>query len=122
MRDIIITSVLFSLLLIAIVFNSCFVNSGSEKMVDMVDDLPDLSSPSCKKAIDDLSDAWHSFRKVAVLSLNYNEISKIDCLIDELSCHIQTGNKNDFEHAKVMIRNMLREISRLEKISADGVF
>ena len=45
----------------------------------------------------------------------------MECLIEEMECHRQTGNVNDFEHAKVMIMNVLNEIERHEKVTLDGV-
>ena len=122
MKDVIIALVLFSLLIAAIILNSFFVLSGTEDMLSQIDTFPVFGSPECASALDELKESWISFRRIAVLSLNYNEISRIDCLIDELACHIKNENKNDFEYAKTVIKNMLKEISRLEKLSADGIF
>ena len=121
MRDLIISVILFSLLIAAIVGNSLFVTEKTEEIRAAVDRIPSIGSPDCKLRIDELRLLWQDFKKVARLSLSYTELNRIECLIAELDCHRQTGNANDFEHAKVLLTNLLVEMERLEKVTLDGV-
>ena len=121
MRDFVISTILLSLLLIATVGNSLYINNEVKSLLEAVESIPSIDSPECPEFINSLRTEWKKFKKIARISLNYSEINKMDCLIEEIDCHFETKNNNDFEHAKVMMINLLGEIVRLEKISADGI-
>ena len=122
MKDFIISIILFSILIAIIVCNSIYVKKEVDILRDAVRSVPTIESPDCQLFINSLREKWRDFKKIARLSLNYAEINRMDCLIEELNCHLETKNDNDFEHAKVMMLNLLGEIVRLEKISVDGIF
>ena len=122
MRDFIISIILFSILLALIIGNSLYINNEIKLLNEAVKDVPEIDSPECQNSINHLRDEWQSFKKIARLSLNYAEINRMDCLIEEMNCHLRTKNVNDFENSKVMILNLLGEIVRLEEISIDGIF
>ena len=122
MKDFIISIILFSLLIAIIVCNSIYVKKEINILRDSVKSVPSIDSPDCQLFINSLRDEWRDFKKIARLSLNYTEINRMDCLIEELNCHFETKNDNDFEHAKILMLNLLGEIVRLEKISVDGIF
>ena len=120
-KDFIVSIILFSILVAVIIGNSIYTIKEVNILRDTVMSIPTIDSPECQPLINSLRDRWRSFKKVARLSLNYNEINKMDCLIEEMSCHLSTQNNNDFEHARVMILNLLSEIARLERLSIDGL-
>lgn len=122
MKDFIISIILFSLLITVIVCNSIYIKKEVNILSDAVRNVPSIDSPDCQLFINSLRSEWHDFKKIARLSLNYAEINRMDCLIEELNCHLKTQNDNDFEHAKVVMLNLLSEIVRLEKVSVDGIF
>ena len=121
MRDLIISAVLFALMIAAIWGNSVFVTDRTAELRAAVERVPSIDSPACEKRMGELRILWRDFKRVARLSLNYSELNRMECLLEELECHRQTGNVNDFEHAKVMMLNLLGELERLEKVSLDGV-
>ena len=121
MRDLTISVVLFALMITTIVGNSLFVCKEADLLRGAVDRVPSIGSPGCEERIGELRIYWRDFKKVARLSLSYSELNRMECLIEEMECHRQTGNVNDFEHAKVMIMNVLNEIERHEKVTLDGV-
>ncbi len=122
MKDFIISIILFSLLITIIICNSVYIKKEVNILSDAVRSVPSVDSPDCQLFINSLRSKWHDFKKIARLSLNYSEINKMDCLIEEMNCHLETKNDNDFEHAKVVMLNLLSEIVRLEKVSIDGIF
>ena len=122
MKDFVISIILFSILIALIVCNSIYIKKEVNLLSDSVRSIPSIDSPDCQLFINSLRSEWRDFKKVAKLSLNYSEINKMDCLIEELNCHLYTQNNNDFEHAKIMMINLLSEIVRLEEISLDGIF
>ena len=122
MKDLIISTILFSALIIIIICNSFFITSNADAIKNSVLALPSISSPECQRKIEDLRSEWQGFKRLARFSLNYSELNKIECFIEELDCHRRVGNENDFEHTKVMMMNILSEIERMEKPTADGIF
>lgn len=122
MKDLVISVVLFSILIACMIGNSIFITNGTKDLKAAVETIPPIESPDCRMKIDELRALWQKFKGIAQLSLNYTELNKMECLIDEIDCHRQEGNENDFEHARVVMLNLLGEIVRLEKISVDGIF
>lgn len=122
MKDLIFSTILFSALIIIIICNSFFIRSNADAIKNSVAALPSISAPECKSEIECLRAEWQSFKRLARFSLNYSELNKIECFIEELDCHRRLGNENDFEHTKVMMINILSEIERMEKPTADGIF
>ena len=121
MKDCVISLILFSLLLTFMVGNSIYIKKEANVLRDSVQNVPSINAPDCQDFIRSLRDEWLDFKKIARFSLNYSELNKMECLIEELECHRSTGNSNDFEHAKVMMTNLLKEFIRYEKISIDGI-
>ena len=122
MKDFVISIILFSLLISLIIGNSLYINNEIKLLNEAVKSVPEIDSPECQKSINFLRDEWQRFKKIARLSLNYSEINRMDCLIEEMNCHLRNRNVNDFENSKVMILNLLGEIVRLEEVSVDGIF
>ena len=121
MRDLIISLTLFVLLIGAIIGNSVFILRGTERIDVLIDEVPALDEGDCKERIAQLRSAFEQFKRVARLSLEYSELNRMECLIEELECHRLSGNVNDFEHAKVMMKNVIKEIERHEKVTLDGI-
>ena len=121
MRDLIISLTLFVLLIGAIIGNSVFILRGTERIDGLIDEVPALDEGDCKERIAQLRSAFEQFKRVARLSLEYSELNRMECLIEELECHRLSGNVNDFEHAKVMMKNVIKEIERHEKVTLDGI-
>ena len=121
MRDLIISLVLFAVMIGAIAGNSLFVRRSVERLIGAVDAVPDITASDCEKMIGELRLYWRDFKRVARFSLNYSELNRMECLIEEMERHRITKNANDFEHAKVMMVNLLKEMARLEKLSLDGI-
>ena len=122
MRDLIIALVLFCLLITGAVLNSAFIRTGVDTLSNEVTAIPSLDSPNCKSEIDELRASWQKFKSTARFTICYSELNRMECLIEEMECHRRVGNVNDFEHARIMILNLLREMSRLEQISVSGIF
>ena len=95
MKDFIISIILFSLLITVIVCNSIYIKKEVNILSDAVRNVPSIDSPDCQLFINSLRSEWHDFKKIARLSLNYAEINRMDCLIEELNCHCRFGFLND---------------------------
>lgn len=121
MRDLIISIVLFVVMITAIAGSSLFIIKQTDELCEAVGRIPSIDSPDCEKRIGELRIYWKDFKKIARMSLCYSEINRMECLIEELECHRQTGNNNDFEHVKVTMVSVLKEMARHEKVTLNGV-
>ena len=121
MRDLIISLILFIIMIGIITGNAIFVLGGVDELIVAVESIPDINAADCEKRIGELRLYWRDFKRIARLTLSYTELNRMECLIEEMECHRSTKNVNDFEHSKVMMINLLREMARLEKISLGGV-
>ena len=121
MRDLIISLILFIIMIGIITGNAIFILGGVDDLIVAVESVPDINAADCEKRIGELRLYWRDFKKIARLTLSYTELNRMECLIEEIECHRSTKNVNDFEHAKVMMINLLQEMARLEKISLGSV-
>ena len=122
MRSVIIASILFIILLTSTLINSFFITSASDELILTARSVPEISSDSCLNKINNLKTQWNKFKKAALFTVSYSELSKISCLIEELYVHFYDNNEILFDYCLRVILSCLEEISRFERLSLDAIF
>lgn len=122
MKNFVIATVLFLIFIIATIFNSVFITSQVARLVDLASALPSVSDKRCHEALADFKSQWDSFAHVASLTASYSELNKIGCTLEEMAAHLTNRNDIDFDQARVILINSLRELSRHERISIGSIF
>ncbi|MBE6597306.1 MAG: DUF4363 family protein [Ruminococcaceae bacterium] len=122
MKNLIIATLLFIILLSATILNAVFITSQAEDLIDMVTEIPSAENASCPISLENFENSWKRFEQIAFFTLSYSELNKINCLIDELHAHLKNYNDADFDHAKAVLINSLTELSRHEKMDFRSIF
>lgn len=122
MRSLVVVTVLFLILLAAIFFNSFFIISETEALIELTQSLPPLSEKECLESLILFENRWNKFKKAASFTVSYSELNRISCLISELYVHLSNKNEVDFDHGIILMLNYLSELPRFEQISTDAIF
>lgn len=122
MKSFIISLILFTILLSFIIFNSLYMKIQSERLIKKAEDLPHISDPTFQEKLSLLRSNWESVKKVIGLSCSYSELLKIDMAFEELSAFATEQSHADCTASKANLIFLLKEISRLERITIEGIF
>ena len=76
MRAFIIAVLLFSLLILGVIFNAIYINEASERLSSMADSLPEVGSAGCAAAVDELYREWRDRRDIIELSTDLRRLTE----------------------------------------------
>lgn len=119
MKAISATLILFALLIVAVITNSIYVRSVSQKIGNIAEDLK--TAPS-KEAISDLKSIWSKNKPYLNLSIRANEIEQMNDLIESLEASYNAQNEAEFQKYCILISELAEEFSHYETISPNSVF
>ena len=119
MKSFIVATILFLLLLTLIVINSIYINKACDLLSEMSKELGEIGNGDFDSRLSTLESSWQEFRKVARISCPDSELDKIDLTLTEMRSHYESNNQEGLEVAKARLCLLLRELSRLERISFD---
>ena len=122
MKDWIIALVLFSLMLTGITVHAIYVNQQTQTALRDIESLDFYDKQETERKLKDLKERWQSFGKMAKVTLNYSDVSRIQSLLAELSVHLRLQNEEDFETSKEMLLHYVQELARLESLRPEGIF
>lgn len=109
----------FSLLLFLITWNVCFVNRTMDEMENAVRALPACEHAS--EALDELDARWQEKRTTLSLSVSYNEMRDLDVYLAQMRAAAAERDDLQFETARLMALDAIKDIRRLERITLTSV-
>ena len=115
MKSFIAATILFCLLIGIIIINSIYTKKIAEELEDKILAL-DFEN-EITDDIDSIQKYWKKKEKVIGISVGFKEIDKTSELIIALKVHYQYQNREEFEKAKLLLIDVIDEITRLEKLS-----
>lgn len=121
MKGFIITSILFSLLLLTIILNAAFLNSSIQDMKNTVELLTPIPCKDNNEIIDQLIQKWEQKSIWFSLSVSYEDVEELTDMIDSLKATNETQNIEQFTIHTELLLNTLDEIIRLERFSIDNI-
>lgn len=121
MKGFIITSILFSLLLLTIIFNAAFLKSSIQDMKNTVELLTPIPCKDNNEIIDQLIQKWEQKSIWFSLSVSYEDVEELTDMIDSLKATNETQNIEQFTIHTELLLNTLDEIIRLERFSIDNI-
>lgn len=119
MKSFLLSSTLFTLLVIYIISNAIYINSESKALVEMSEALQDTSAPDFLTRLDAFEERWSIFKKAARTSCADSELNNIDMIIEELRAAYTASDRGNCSILAIKLKAKLKNISRLEKISPD---
>jgi hypothetical protein len=121
MKSLVISLLLFALLISVIIINAIYINEETLRLIDITTELHLLKGAELEGSLNHLESEWNNFKKVADISCAYTDVNKIDFTIKEMKMRAATNSPEEFEAARQTLIFLLNELSRLEKISCDGL-
>lgn len=120
MRSVAVSAVLFAIVFLLIIFNGIFIKRTLVDIETIAEKI--ASSPKDAKAdSEDLKKIWDKCRTFVELSVEYNQISRMDELL--ISLEYAVGAKDEKESARLcdLIIELCHEISSHQKLSLQGI-
>ena len=121
MKSFLCSMALFALLLFVIAWNFVYVNSTAEKLLDMIDALPDSPDESALAPAEELSEFWHARTDYVGFSVGYTVLDRIS---EQAATLVSTAKYHDFfdyQLAKELLRDAVRDMRRLEQFSVGNL-
>ncbi|MBE6597754.1 MAG: hypothetical protein E7641_08830 [Ruminococcaceae bacterium] len=106
MRSFIITASIFILMLIVITLNSIYVRETTAEIYDLL----------YKDSTEELCELWEKNLPFLRLSVSYAELERVGELIAELKYYDTMNNSKEKERIRLLIRDAVSDIDRLERL------
>lgn len=121
MRGFIITTILFSILLVAIFLNVFFVKITIRSMKESINSLTDHPSEENELILNHFLKDWNKNTTWLSLSVSYDDIQELTDMIDALKAANTARNLNQFQIYVELLLNSIDEIGRLEELSIKNI-
>ena len=113
------TLILFALLIGAVVANSIYVRSVSQKIGSIAEELKTASSK--EETISNLKSIWSKNKPYLNLSIRANEIERMSDFIESLDASYAAQNEAEFQKYCTLISALAEEFASYERISPNSI-
>ena len=117
MRSLVISLILLCLMLICIVWNYIYINDVFASFTAALDAIPSIESDACVAACERLRDEWKKHTDTVGLSGCFNILDRVSEQSELLLTCASSGDRFGFESARVLLRDALEDMRRLERLS-----
>ena len=121
MKSFLLSMALFALMLFLIAWNFVYVNRTAEALLDMVDALPNDPDETALAPAEELSDFWHKRTDSIGFSVGYTVLDRISEQAATLVTTAKYHNFFDYQLAKELLRDAVRDMRRLEQFSVGNL-
>lgn len=121
MKSFLLSMALFALMLFLIAWNFVYVNRTAETLLDMIDALPSDPDDSALAPAEALSDFWHAKTDSIGFSVGYTVLDRISEQAETLVATAKYHDFFDYQLAKELLRDAVRDMRRLEQFSVGNL-
>ena len=121
MKSFLCSMALFALLLCVIVCNFLYVNRTADKLLEMIDALPASPDDSALAPAEELSAFWDERTDTIGFSVGYTVLDRISEQAATLVTTAKYHNFFDYQLAKELLRDAVRDMRRLEQFSVGNL-
>ena len=121
MKSFLISMVLFALLLLVIAWNFSYVNSTADRLLEMIEEMPSSPDDSALSPAEELSDFWHKRTNSIGFSVGYTVLDRVS---EQAATLVTSAKYHDFfnyQLAKELLRDAVRDMRRLEQFSVGNL-
>lgn len=122
MKAMIAISIIFAVMIGCIVFNYYYINRISDALTAMAYDLPAVDEDDCYAAVSQLNEYWLEHQDRVGLSVSFVELNRVSDAITSIRSYASSGEGSDFECARELLLNAIREMRRLEAFTIGNIF
>ena len=121
MRAFLISLLLFSIMLAAIGTNFSYINSLTEMLLEKIDLLSFSEFEHTQNLLKEIRNRFDKERGIILLSISYTTVNKVSDSIDSTIAYLSAHDEPGFENAKAILKNAVRDLSRLDRFSPDNI-
>lgn len=114
MKSFVAVCIIFAIMLACVILNCLYINRTADTLTDMVASLPRADSDDCRDAVEQLDSYWRERHDTVALSVSFVELNRISDVLSTLKSYAASGATSDFECARGLLLNAIRELRRLE--------
>lgn len=118
MKSLVCALIIFIILAGLVITNSFYVNKTMKNISALVLELENEMKEEKKNAVIDL---WNDNRKLLSLSIEADELERMNDLIESLRSVDDQNNFSEFQKYCRLIRELALELSEYESISLEGI-
>lgn len=122
MKAFIIALLLFSLLIFGVIFNAIYINEASERLCAAVYALPEVSSPDCASAIEEVYAEWKNRRHIIELSTDLRRLTEIDTLLSTLCAAARSSDASEYDKTRAILGDLFSELRAFESLEFFDIF
>lgn len=121
MKTFFISTAIFAAMLAVIIFNYIYINDAADRLERLTADIM-VDSETLDESIGALEDYWEMSRSKIDFTSNHTIINNIGIKIANIRLFADKGN--DFYLAKelLLLKEEIKELRRLEKLSIENIF
>lgn len=121
MKTFIISLVIFFAVLALTIYNAKYIDSSSDKLTTLAENI--LTKNQDKDAkITELENFWKKSKTKLEISANHTLINSLGLKIKNIRFYYENGEALSMKREIMLLKEELRELRQLEKISFDNIF
>ena len=120
MRSFIIALILFSILLICIIFNSIYVTKTCDTISELC--LSVQRNEDRQSSLSKILDIWKKSKPILEFSIRISETERMSDLIESLNSSVSSQNEAEIQKYCILISDHAKDIAQYERISLSGIF
>lgn len=121
MKSFAVTLLLLVIMLLGIVTNALYINNVANEMLQMLDELPDPSHPSCGEKARALLEFWNAHLSPVELSVNYLIVDRVTEQARLLVSAAEEGDSYGYAAARTLLRDAVEDLERLESMALGSI-
>ncbi|MBQ7173092.1 MAG: DUF4363 family protein [Clostridia bacterium] len=121
MKSFVVSLILFACMILAIVWNFCYINKTADRLLELANSLPDAPAGALEKA-EALSDFWHDRMDRVGFSVGYTVLDRVSEQAATLVSAAKYESEFDYRLAKALLVDAVGDMRRLERFSIGNIF
>ena len=121
MKSFVITLLLLGAMLLGILVNSLYINNVVDRMLQMLNQLPDQNHDACAEKAREVLEYWNTQLGIVDLSINYLIVDRVTEQALLLVSSAEDGDFYGYRAALALLRDAVEDLGRLEAISMGSI-
>lgn len=121
MKSFLLSLLLLVALILGVTWNNLYIHDVFATMNGLLDAVPEVGEADCTAACERLSAEWEKHTDRVGLSVCFNVLDRVSEQTDLLLAAASCGDRYGFEAARVLLRDALEDMRRLEQFSIESL-
>ncbi len=123
MKGVIAAAAVLLLVTALVILNAVYVRRTTDGLLAAADALPDIPDPSATpQAVAALRAAYDRRLSLLSLSVSYTVLDRVEEALCSLEAHAAAGDGLQYAAALALLRDLMRDIARAERLHPENIF